>query len=77
LAAPTPSDDLTFLELNASIDIMKMRVLVDKKLEDQGGLGFASQDSLILSVSPLNLVPTVLVPGRFNIPVRIQKLYIC
>ncbi|KAJ7815321.1 putative L-ascorbate oxidase [Mycena olivaceomarginata] len=40
-----------FLSIDAAAGITKMRFTVDDKLEDQGGLGFPLQDSVVLSAS--------------------------
>ncbi|KAJ7876687.1 putative L-ascorbate oxidase [Mycena olivaceomarginata] len=40
-----------FLSIDAAAGITKLRFTVDDKLEDQGGLGFPLQDSVVLSAS--------------------------
>ncbi|KAJ7200275.1 heme peroxidase [Mycena rebaudengoi] len=72
---PTPEDDEEekFLFLDAAEGIKSMRFVVNDKLEDQGGVGFAVEDGVVFSAtscvtarsaegSPLS--------GRFDIGVR-------
>ncbi|KAJ7830415.1 heme peroxidase [Mycena olivaceomarginata] len=47
--APRPSNALTFLSFDAIAGIKSLRFVVDGKLEDQGGVGFAVQDGVVFS----------------------------
>ncbi|KAJ7816541.1 hypothetical protein B0H14DRAFT_2602659 [Mycena olivaceomarginata] len=46
---PRPSHVLTSLSLDAIAGIKSLRFVVDGKLEDQGGVGFAVQDGVVFS----------------------------
>ncbi|KAJ6555609.1 hypothetical protein DFH09DRAFT_1318014 [Mycena vulgaris] len=45
------TENCTVLSLDAEVGIRTMRFVVDGKLEDQGDIGFAVQDGLLLSTS--------------------------
>jgi hypothetical protein len=62
----------TPLSLNATAGITTMRFIVDNKLEDQGGLGFALQDSVVLSASScIDFANNGSITGRLDIAVRV------
>ncbi|KAF7328171.1 Peroxidase [Mycena venus] len=46
-----PADDVSFLSLDPEAGITTMRFAVGDKLEDQGGVGFATQDDVLFSTS--------------------------
>ncbi|KAJ7084267.1 heme peroxidase [Mycena epipterygia] len=61
------------LLLDAEAGITSMRFVVDGKLEDQGGIGFAVQDGVLFSMSTcLSSTPPFTPPfvGRFDVAVR-------
>ncbi|KAJ7032746.1 heme peroxidase [Mycena alexandri] len=62
--------DTPLLTLNAAAGITNMRFLVDGRLENQGGVGFAIQDDLIWSRSSCVYTNTSITSGRFEIAVR-------
>ncbi|KAF7375663.1 Peroxidase [Mycena sanguinolenta] len=69
--APLPVDGPTFLSLDTAAGITNMRFVVDGKLEDQGGVGFAIQDGVVFSETSCytsNLPPTP--EWRIDVAVR-------
>jgi hypothetical protein len=44
-------DDFSGLSLDAAAGITTMRFMVDGKVEDQGGVGFAVQDAVVFSTT--------------------------
>ncbi|KAJ7439092.1 heme peroxidase [Mycena latifolia] len=57
------------ISLNATAGIIKMRFTVNSKLEDQGGIGFAVQDSVVFSETS-RLISNQPFAGRFDVAVR-------
>ncbi|KAJ7910402.1 heme peroxidase [Mycena leptocephala] len=66
--SPVPQQ---FLSIDAAAGITKMRFTVDDELEDQDGLGFPLQDSVVLAASScLNFSFNGSLSGRVDIAVR-------
>ncbi|KAJ7657921.1 heme peroxidase [Mycena polygramma] len=66
-----PADFDTPLSLNATTGVTTIRFVVDGTLEDQGGVGFALQDSVVLSASScMNSTASGVVTGRLDIAIR-------
>ncbi|KAJ7346172.1 heme peroxidase [Mycena albidolilacea] len=74
-----PADDIDFLSVDAAAGITSLRFIVDGKMEDQDGVGFAVQDTLVFSATscrtadyPLagKLDVAVRAPQHFNSPHR-------
>ncbi|KAJ7657892.1 heme peroxidase [Mycena polygramma] len=66
-----PADFDTSLSLNATTGVTTIRFVVDGTLEDQGGVGFALQDSVVLSAtSCMNSTASGVVTGRLDIAIR-------
>ncbi|KAJ6482918.1 heme peroxidase [Mycena vitilis] len=67
----SPPDQFdTPLSLNATAGITTMRFVVDGKLEDQGGVGFALQDSVVLNASSCLDFTDSGITGRMDIAIR-------
>ncbi|KAJ6526723.1 heme peroxidase [Mycena capillaripes] len=65
------TEDIPFLSLDAVAGITNMKFVIDGKLEDQGGVGFAVQDSIVFSKSScLTSDADFNLAGRFDIAVR-------
>jgi hypothetical protein len=72
--SPVPQQ---FLSLDAAAGITKMRFTVDDELEDQDGLGFPLQDSVVLAASScLNFSFNGSLSGRVDIAVRVARYVI-
>jgi hypothetical protein len=66
-----------FLSIDAAAGITKMRFTVDDKLEDQGGLGFPLQDSVVLSASScFDFAFNGSISGHLDIAVRAVELFL-
>ncbi|KAJ7144384.1 heme peroxidase [Mycena epipterygia] len=67
------AENMTFLPLDAKAGITSMRFVVDGKLEDQGGIGFAVQDGVLFSTSSCLTSKLFTSPfvGRFDVAVRV------
>jgi hypothetical protein len=64
------TDPFSFLSLDPEIGIKSLGFVVDGTLENQGGLGFAIQDSFMFSEASCVIFTPL--TGRFDIAVRIQ-----
>jgi hypothetical protein len=72
-------DDLPIV-VDAKAGITGMRFVVDGKLHDQGGVGFAVQDAVVFSKTSCLTDPDANpVKGRSDVGVRISKscLFVC
>ncbi|KAJ6592877.1 heme peroxidase [Mycena capillaripes] len=65
-----PNEGNPPLALNATAGITTMRFVVDDTLEDQGGLGFALQDSVVLSASSCMDLGNDGITGQLDVAVR-------
>ncbi|KAJ7234801.1 heme peroxidase [Mycena rebaudengoi] len=67
-----PTEDLAFVSIDAVAGITSMKFAIDGKLEEQGGIGFAIQDSVVFSATSCvtSFDGHVPLAGRYDIAVR-------
>ncbi|KAJ6562489.1 heme peroxidase [Mycena capillaripes] len=63
------------LVFNAIADIATMRFVVDNKLEDQGGIGFAVQDSAVFNASTCATFNDGVGAWRFDVAARVARIF--
>jgi hypothetical protein len=69
------SDDGSGISLDAAAGITKIKFMVDSKLEDQGGVGFAVQDAVVFSATSCLFFNNFM--AQYHVAVRVFVPFIC